>query len=499
MKLTQIALALAAISAAPAFAVDISAGGIPVVYISGASALSGTVGSVVASLCNPATPPIKYIDGLPSDGKQAAAYLCKNALATSGFPANTKYIVVKRDADGSLAGVGPVLFPGSTATDPSTSAGGLNFLDVKNCIEPISPSLVGTCTYILPGALTGRFPPDAGLSDVETTIWQARGQVGTTPPPFTAPPSFAAQGFGIAVTEELYKALKTKQFAEGKLPGCAADIPTDFAAGACQPSISRDQYTSIASQTGGYHTDWSPILGAAFTVGPNKAVNLCRRVSTSGTQAASDIYFLSNPCAKANPTFGLLGPATSAIDSNPGLFHVQENSSTGNVKNCLNFHNNGFNNTSTVSYTNPNGFLSNDEAAEGKFAIGVISLENLPAAGTGPIASGPGSAAAAGDKWKFVKLSNVSPNLEVSGKQRQTAIDGDYDFAFEFQALWLNSLDSARTTFMNAFVAQLSDPINVDLRGIYVVPGTFTNALNPNHVGKGTRLGNSCQPFQLFE
>lgn len=495
MKLTQIALALAAISAAPAFAVDITAGGtIPVVYVSGASALSGTVGGVVNSLCT--VPTVKYIDD--KDGKQDAAYLCNNAKATSGFPASSKYIVVKRDEDGSLAGVGPVVIPGSTATNPSPTAGGLNFIDLKNC----TAATPFTCAYIAPNALTGRVNPHAGLSDVESTIWQARGQFnpsGAGAVPFTSTAPFAAQGFGIAVTEELYKALKTKQFAEGKLPGCAADIPTDFAAGPCQPSISRDQYTSIASQSGGYHTSWAPILGA--TVGAGKAVNLCRRVSTSGTQASSDTYFLSNPCAKADPTNGLLAAATSALDSNPGFFHVQENSSTGNVKSCLNFHNNGFNNTDTVPYVNGNGSLLNNEKDEGKFAIGVISLENLPAAGSGPIAEGPGGAAAAGDKWKFVKLSNVSPNLEVSGKQRQTTIDGEYDFAFEFQALWPDSLDTARTAFMNAFVGQLSDPNLVDLRGIYVVSNglTVTNALKPNQVGKGTRGGNSCQPFQLTE
>ena len=480
MKLSQIALAVAAISAAPAFAVDITVG-VPtgnIVRISGASALSGTLGTVIGSMC--ALAPVKYVDN--KDGKQTAAYLCNNALASSGFATGSKFIVVKRDEEGSFAGVGPVIHKGYNTN--GVNAGGLNFMDLKNC----TAAAPLTCVYILPTATTGLDIPDAGLTDVETKIWQGRGQFpfpGAPSAATTFKTSFAAQGFGIAVTEELYKAMQTKELAAGEL--VAPCVVGDFTA-ACQPSISRAQYTSIASQTGGYHTDWSPILGAA---GAGQAVNLCRRVKTSGTQAASDTYFLSNPCANANPTFGLLAPAEIS-DSAAGAFHVSENSSTGNVKNCLNYHNNGFDNTTTVA----NAFISNTEATEGKFAIGVVSLENLPAAGTGPIVSGPASAVAAGDKWKFVKLSNVSPNVDAN--QRQTAIDGKYDFAFEFEALWRNDIGAARIAFMNALVNELASPTGVNLRGIYTVPGAFDNATFPTQVGKGSRLGNSCQPLQLF-
>ena len=502
MKLTQIALALAAISAAPAFAVDITiggtppvSGGIPVIYISGASALSGTFGTAVGALC--AVPLVKYIDN--KDGKQTAAYLCNNALVTSGFGTGVdKFIAVKRDEDGSFAGVGPVIQKGYNANGidakhSASPAGGLNFMDLKNCTTGTTPL---TCVYTPPFTtgqmVPGLIVPDAGLTDVETNIWKGRGQFPFPAPapditliPTTFKTGFAAQGFGIAVTEELYKAMQTKALADGDLE--APCVVGDFTA-ACQPSISRAQYTSIASQSGGYHTDWSPILGAS---GGGQAVNLCRRVKTSGTQASSDTYFLSNPCANANPTFGLLAPAEIG-DSAAGAFHVSENSSTGNVKNCLNYHNNGFDNTTT----GPNAFISNNEATEGKFAIGVVSLENLPAAGTGPIVSGPASAVAAGDKWKFVELSDVSPNLDAN--QRQTAIDGDYDFAFEFEALWRNEIGAPRITFMNALVNELGNPGGVNLRGIYTVPGTFDNATFPTLVGKGSRFGNSCQPLQLF-
>ena len=470
MKLTKIALALAAISATPAFAVNIitqapAVSDTNIIYISGASALSGTVGGVVTSLC--AGTVTKYIDD--KDGKQDAAYKCSSAAAGVGFTAGTPFILVKSDENGSFNGVGPVVNQGTDASGANT--GGLNFINLTNC----TATAPLTCNY----ASAPKVIPHAGLTDVDSKIWQGRGQFAPTTTAFQTSAGFAAQGFGVAITEVLYTALQSKQFAEGKLPGCAT-IP-NFTPGVCQPSISREQYTSIASQTGGYHTDWAPIIGP---VGAGQAVNLCRRVSTSGTQASSDTYFLSNPCANASPNFGKLSPATAA-DTAAGAFHVLENSSTGNVKSCLSFHNNGVDDPKTT----------NNEATEGKYAIGVVSLENATEVG-----------------WKFAKLSNVSPDLDT--KQRQAVIDGEYDFAFEFEALWRNGavptpfpapgitpfagLDLKRTAFMNAFVGKLSDPTQVDLRGISIVPGTFDNATYPNHVGKATRFGNACQPFQMF-
>ena len=435
-------------------------------------------------ICNDVGGPTKYVDD--KDGKQTAAYLCNSAKAgiTGNFPATQKFIVVKRDEDGSFAGVGPVLQRGYNALGVNT--GGLNFIDLTQCSTGANP----TCHYIKPDFTNGAAViPDAGVTDVETNIWRGRGQFpfagAPTSGPSTIKSKFAAQGFGVAVTEKLYDALQTAQ----GLSGCSGN----YAAGACQPSISKAQYTSIVAQAGSTHTDWSPILG---TIGIGKPVNLCRRVSTSGTQASSDVAFLSNPCSNANPTFGALAVATKD-DSFPGEFHVFENSSTGNVKNCLNYRNNGFDNTTTGSFTTTAGeVISNNESTEGTFAIGWVSLENVPAAGTGPIVTGPASAVAPGDKWKFVKLSGVSPNLDL--KQRQTSIDMNYNDVFEFEALWRNDIGGARIGFMNAFVTKLSNPNLVDLTGIYVVSNgsTFTNALFPSHVGKGTRSGNSCSPLR---
>lgn len=460
MKLAKLTLALSAVLAAPAFAAyttDVTSG-VPagnIFYMAGASALSGTVGLLADGACN--SPTTKYKDD--TDGKQAIAYVCSaGAKSGYGFAAGSPFILVKRDKDGSFAGVGPVVNPGTDAAGATT--GGLDFPDLTKCDTTALKCAFGQQNVVQENGSLGTpgasgFPaatkvPHAGLTDVDSNIWRGRGQFVPTPAAiatgWTTVATFANQGFGVAVSDSLYAALQTAQ----GLTGCAGN----FTPGACQPSISKAQYASIAAQSGGYHTDWSPILG---TAGAGKAVNLCRRVPTSGTQASSDVYFLESPCAKADPNNGFLIPATAA-DTVSNQFVVTEGSSTGNVKSCLT-------NASTA----------------GDFAIGVASLENKP--GTS-------------DKWHFVKLDGVSPNLDAN--QKQATINGDYTFAYEQEALWRNDLDATRVAFMNALITKLADPNLSNLVGLAQVPGTFAHADFPTQVSKGTRFGNACQPFQLF-
>jgi hypothetical protein len=298
------------------------------------------------------------------------------------------------------------------------------------------------------------------LSDVESAIWKGRGQYTGTTTAFTETTGFAGQAFGILVTEALYNAMQTYQRdTTHELPSSC--VTGDYTTGNCQPNITKAQYASIVSLTGGYHTDWSPIVG---TAGTGKAVNLCRRVNTSGTQASSDIFFLSSPCANTAVNAGALVVATAA-DSDAN-FIVTEGSGTGDVKSCL------------VAANTANNF-----------AIGVVSMENSVAAG-----------------YKFIKLNGVSPNFKTDGTaditQRQNAVDGKYEFAFEPVTIWRNDLDAAHKTFMNQVVTYLSTPTLTNLTGFWQLPGLYDNATYPSQVAKGVRSANggpnSCQPLQLF-
>jgi len=454
--------------AVPALATDISAG-VPagnIVYISGATAQTPGIESVIASFCTGGAGGAnftKFVDTI--DGKQAFVYKCTNALASSGFTAGQSYIIIKRDQDGSFAGVGPLLATNTALAPAGLPPVQLNWPDLTSC-----DIAAKTCTMT---ATSAPRQPQAGFTDVEVKIWATRGILSGYAPlsgsivKFTG---FGGQSFGVVVTDALYQALQTKQKADGLLPGTC--VVGDFAPGLCQPSISKNQYTSITSNSAAfaaYQTDWTPILGAS---GTGKSVNLCRRVSTSGTQASSEVFFLANPCELTNsPTFGSL-IANGAGDSNPPNYVVSEASSTGNVITCLNNANNA---------GDPNAF-----------AIGVISLERVPGA----------------DHYKFVKLDGSSPNFDpgapasVVGKQRFNAIEGRYDFAFEFEANYRTDLLTGNAaTFFNNLIATLKDPNLSNLTGLFYTSNstTITHALFPGQVHRGTRFGNSCQPWQLFE
>ncbi len=291
---------------------------------------------------------------------------------------------------------------------------------------------------------------DGGFSDVDEKIWIGRNQFDPSlvSGGYTVKAGFAGQGFGIVVTKALYDAMQLAQGLDD----------ADDAPGVNQPNITSQQFTSILSVTGGYKIDWSPIVGAA---GSGMAINLCRRTNASGTQASMDAFFLGNPClSSAKPTFGALEPAYAA-DSAPGEFEVIENPGTGDVKTCLS--------------------SRNAVADANQFAIGVMSLENADSA-----------------DYKYVKLDGVAPNEEAT--RRQSVVDGRYNFAEEMVLAYRNDAPANVKTYLANFATVMGDPTKVAaLNGVFVVPGTSTHADFSNRVHKGTRGGNACQAFQLYE
>jgi hypothetical protein len=55
-------------------------------------------------------------------------------------------------------------------------------------------------------------------------------------------------------------------------------------------------------------------------------------------------------------------------------------------------------------------------------------------------------------------------------------------------------------TYLGKMAGLMGDPSKVaPLTGIFVVPGASTHADFPTRVHKGTRSGNACSPFQLYE
>lgn len=266
---------------------------------------------------------------------------------------------------------------------------------------------------------------DGGVLDVEGSVFTASGLF--TPSQVNAAtdylPSGFLQAFGVVVSRDLYNAMQAHQTAQGLLPAnCAtvvniAGVDTYTATGdtlpACQPSITRASYTSMAvtgnnpvKQAGANH-----FIGGTSALKndlpANKAISpdmplasrfvLCRRVATSGTQASANLYFLWNPTASGE-LGGLVAPvgsATSGTSNIGATFRVVSNSGTSDVRNCL-----------------------NNNAAGTNFSAGVVSAENNPLGGA--------------DTYRFVKINNTHIADGVANSaQTAEALAGRYDFVYE--------------------------------------------------------------------
>lgn len=407
-----------------------AAAAVQTAWSSGASAPTKAVFNAFRSNCSGGNVTVYQrgaTSGLPGDSGTGNffAYQCTfDPAKTAVFGGDTVTLFHTVDG-GSFNAFSPYLNP----ANPNRKTNLQRITDTfAGCTALGSPepgvTLNGNCSLVDPS-----IEPDGGFSDVEDDLFP---DLMTSGENFTTSSANVAQVFGVAVTDALYSAMQTAQGTTG------------------QPSISKQGYLSIASQSasGAWHTDWSPLVGAA---GAGKAVNLCRRVDTSGTQASSNAFFLENPCRKG-ALGGFLMPSKSS-DSVPGQYIVTENSGTGDVKACLN-------NANTA----------------GSFAIGVMSAENVRGGSDG---------------FQFVKVDGVSPNLDPN--QRKTGADGTYSFVMETVYVVHNS---AMQGLFDELAGDMGNPAVTDLKGLFVLPTTATP--DGDKVGRGTKFGNNCQPQQLF-
>ena len=457
MKVKSIVLALTAILAAPvAFAAPADLATVPannVFYISGASAQTPGLAKTITALCSAAME--TYSTG--TSATNSFIYYCPSAKAitsssvSTGFTAGAKFLVHKMDQGGSFNGVGPVSPTGSLVGFPKFGNAAACTASTTVALNPslIAGTQAGNCAL---STVTVR--PQLGLSDVPKSIWAARGQLSAADnASLKAIGGFAGQGFGVAVSSALYTALQLDQGTTG------------------QPSISRNQYASLAqaSADGGVWDILLPNSAKAVAAGnpapvgtwpPATQLTLHRRVATSGTQAASDVYFLNNPCELGTTLGGALVPTAGSATADTPLtyadvtfytpavnFLVNERSSTGGVRTGL--------------------------AAAG-YAIGVLSLENLEAN--------------IGGGAKFVKIDDTSPTIDTL--QKANLVNGNYDFAYEIELLTANSAPANVNNLATALSKELANG-NVGVAGVYSDPAAgFYIEGETNHY---SRNNNACK------
>lgn len=385
MNFTKIALAAAVtLVAAQAQAAT--------VYLAGASATAANYRAALTSLCT-----------------------ANAGTATTITNTNTNLFAVKCSKDFSgLVGIDAVSFnvAGGSFTAVTTSVGNATdvFVDVTDTTGK---------------TLTAARKSEGGFLDIDAAAFPASEYTayGITAAPSTQPAAFS-QVFGVAVSPDLYTALQTAQ-------GITANV--DAVDAASQPSITKAQYTSIVNDT--FNTAKQDIHATLGVGVAGDKLTVCRRVSTSGTQASSNQFFLNTFVGGDGAAAGALGVADAATYgplSGLTSYEVQEGAGTGNARTCL---------------SNPG------------YAVGVLSLENYPDMTTRV------GGQRADRKFRFVKINGVAA-FNSATKSTDTAKAGQYEFWFTSQKFGATANGQA---VVNAIDAKLG---TVDL------PGLFGNSLS---------------------
>jgi hypothetical protein len=447
------------------------AGTLKEVRLAGASALRLMVGAYIQSeLADPATFDVYYNN---STGSAHRAYAFRTKVAIGTWPVGTAVLITKRDAGGSGQGVGPLLNGGDpTQEHMLVNATCVATANVSPATDIAKPTF--TCAGVTPALA------HAGFSDVEPSLLEATIHGGSNRKVTDLDAAgFVQNIFGVAVNKKLYLAL---QKAQGLVAAGATAIDEDEAK---QPSLPKSFVTgALTTQLFGSTTakkGWNLVVPSSVDSNvDNKSVNVCRRVPTSGTQAASNVYFTNNPCGG---TANAHTPAPGSLTATPtvlGGLVVRQNSGSGDVEACLRTLDN----------------LSGDG-----YALGVLGRENnpLPKDASGNLIEDKG--------YRFVKLSGAAPT-------RAAAINGDYDFVVESTMQWskvgankptaeqLTLLTKMRNEMGKASVLQRLD---ADLQnGLIAPPSSFTgawvnlDAVTRSYTSHTNRAsGNSCAPLRM--
>lgn len=383
MQISKIALAAVA---AVAFAGQAQAA---TAFLTGASATSVNYVKALKGLCGGTFTVYKESTGNTSLGNFFTAKCSQNFANVPGTDA-----VAFNVSGGSYS-----------AVQNSTLGTGTKFVQTLSGTPVAGAGALAGINVVAGITATGTIKSQGGFMDVEPAAFEPSlldpfgGVEGLADK--VAGASFY-QAFGVAVSRDLYAALQTKQGLTAA--GCTADTLTP----ACQPTVSRAQYASIASiSTNSAKLDINSLFGV-----PAGKLTLCRRVSTSGTQAASNQFFLNNLTGNG-PNAGAEFPADAATYG-PGVlatFEVKEGSGTSNARDCLN--------------------------ATG-YGIGVLSLENVPAASTG---------------YRFVKLNRVE-GFDAANSSQATGINGEYEFAY--QSFKFTAAGAGTSAVIDAIDAELT-------------------------------------------
>ncbi len=506
LALASIAGQASAQAVAPFEAPDIT------IYLSGASAPQNGIGEITEQLFDKTQNFYVYSNNTSASDYRAYFGRTKVGVIASG---QKKVLLINRARGGSVFGVNPVARSEYIQTINRVSPGCAIAAYTIAGLTGVTGYYAG-CPLVgndaNPADTTGAIP-DFGVSDVSPYMFKGpsnveAGSTELTPTElgYLLPKTTAALSFGIVATNA---------------------VPSTV-------NLSRNVYGQLLS---GATKVWDKVPGA----GTGNVV-VCRRVPGSGTQATYNWYFGGFPCTSGNvaksvnaPLAGegdsagylTAGSGTSAdpyvIDPTAG-YTVIENSTSGDVRNCLQKANAGGVHTYNKVEVDPatgavqTNYYSVNFGTGGYKAVGVLSLDSSgkengwsfrALEGTGTLATS-------------LATDTTGPAFTGTGvgPTRANLVEGLYDFVGEVSyqknvhtgALNnYNAFSTDKKNFIDAFIAAAGNPAT--LEAIAGVPGVrhayaalitgstnvpaidATTDLVTNNVVRADRNGNQCGPL----
>jgi ABC-type phosphate transport system substrate-binding protein len=378
-----------------------------------------------------------------------------------------------------------------TVTNVAATTNTIAYIDHSGC------ALVETTADTAGSAgAAGTFDINGGISDNEPAL--AFPAPGADAGLLTSVPGIQIL-FGVPVTTALYRALQQVQFIGS--PACLSDTdPSDTIdsrdSTACVPSLEKQQVSALVSQQISNWNDFKAPNGTQLTTAAgvtppaDEFVRICRRVSTSGTQATFEALLLNQRCASGTSVFAVPDDSSTETDTVYSANQFAAGSlvnaapSSGNVRTCL-------------ASANTGNF----------WGLGVLSTEVTASNyGAGNATTPPG-----GNGFRFVAINGAAPNLV-------NAANGTYDLFSEntvnrIKADGIGSITGQRLEIVNLVSTRLGNvdalnTINATFAinapwgqgGVLALPATTNPSTAPysvaelaaNPIGTQSRNGNTC-------
>jgi hypothetical protein len=469
------------------------------VILSGATAPDNFLVSIATGLFNAGFHRFQDNGGTPADasddGRQYNAFFgrVRNDATVPATLRGRTVMFVKRSRGGSVWGVNPVARASRIETLDLTAPNCVLTGTIYRCsTKGIDPGLAGFLDPTNAGEVS-----DFGVSDVEPALFKSPLNVEFGQSQLTTPEVARLDVKPVNV-------LMMGIVATNSVP---ATTP-----------LTRAAYGAMLS---GNYQDWSQV-DPSITTG-NTQVVVCRRVQGSGTQTSYNWYFNNFPCQSgfngsvspkrmSESASGITGGTGTQLDPfiiDPTTgFTVVENSTSGNVRDCLS----RAESRSDHTFRGDDGLfyrIKFSNSADPFRAIGVLSADSASSAN--PSQNG----------WSYRYMDgagvfNINTQANAGGSpdmgiapSKANLIDGKYDFAVELtmqrrKVAVVNEHgdniagpNAIKLAFINEFIRRAGDPAFNTNNWVAALPPTFDPTSTAN-VARGTRFGNTCSPLQLL-